>query len=185
MLMRYAAMPVHCCQKPGSSEHARFAGTVSSGTAIKADLVWKAGQESPRFRIDVVSTVEFVNAVLDSAVGTYVKHNFAVSQAVSVRVYRLLCDAHADASRLFSRTGLAAVYIVLASLRHSQRVANSSDNTVKRLGVLLTRKGGGKGAVGTRAGGLVVQLRSLINQRRFNDDLKYLSAAEAEERLLT
>eukprot|EP00965_Chrysotila_dentata_P031899 1063785-Pleurochrysis_carterae.AAC.1 len=60
-------MPVHCCHKPGSSEHVRLAGTVSSGMAVKPDLMWKAGQESPRFRIDVVSAVDFVNAVLDSA----------------------------------------------------------------------------------------------------------------------
>eukprot|EP00965_Chrysotila_dentata_P144698 4779881-Pleurochrysis_carterae.AAC.1 len=85
MLVRYAAMPVHCCHKPGSSKHARLAGTVSSGTAIKPDLIWKAGQELPRFRIDVVSAVNFVNAVLDSAVGTHIKHNVAVSQAVAVQ----------------------------------------------------------------------------------------------------
>eukprot|EP00965_Chrysotila_dentata_P027164 901872-Pleurochrysis_carterae.AAC.1 len=81
MLMRYAAMSVDGCHKPASSEHARFAGTVSSGIAIKPDLLWKAGQELPRFRIDVVSAVDFVNAALDSAVGTNIKHNVAVSQA--------------------------------------------------------------------------------------------------------
>eukprot|EP00965_Chrysotila_dentata_P085634 2824765-Pleurochrysis_carterae.AAC.1 len=86
MLMRYAAMPVNCRHKPGSSEHARLTGTVSSGIANKPDLIWKAGQESPRFRIDVVSAVDFVNAVLDVAVGTYIEHNFAVSQAVAVQV---------------------------------------------------------------------------------------------------
>eukprot|EP00965_Chrysotila_dentata_P256831 6212683-Pleurochrysis_carterae.AAC.1 len=157
MLMRYAAMPVHYCHKPGSSEHARFAGTVSSSIAIKPDLIRKAGQESPRFRIDVVSAVEFVNAVLDSAIGTYIKHNVvAVSQAVAkLLVHRRLCDAHADALRVLSRTELVAVYIVLASLHHSQRVANPSNKAVKRLRALLTRKGGTKGAVGARAGGLV------------------------------
>eukprot|EP00965_Chrysotila_dentata_P161427 5331245-Pleurochrysis_carterae.AAC.1 len=61
-------MPVHCCHKPGSSEHARLAGTSSSGTAIKPDVIRNAGHESPRFRIDVVSAVEFVNAVLNIAV---------------------------------------------------------------------------------------------------------------------
>eukprot|EP00965_Chrysotila_dentata_P182772 6035455-Pleurochrysis_carterae.AAC.1 len=60
-------MPVQCCHKPGCSEHARLEGTVSSGTAIKPDVIWKACQESPRFCIDVVSAVEFVNTVLDSA----------------------------------------------------------------------------------------------------------------------
>eukprot|EP00965_Chrysotila_dentata_P021391 708254-Pleurochrysis_carterae.AAC.2 len=57
-------------------------------------------------------------------------------------------------------------------------------SAVKRFGALLIREQGAKGAVGARAGGLVVQLRSLINQRRFDVDLKCLSAAEAEERLL-
>eukprot|EP00965_Chrysotila_dentata_P208702 6184849-Pleurochrysis_carterae.AAC.1 len=109
-------MPVHCCHKPGSSEHARLAGTVSSCTAIKPDVIWKAGQESRRFRIDIVSAVEFVNAVLDSAVDTCIIYNAAVSLAVSVQIYRLLCDAHADSSLVLSRTGLAAVYIVIASL---------------------------------------------------------------------
>eukprot|EP00965_Chrysotila_dentata_P031789 1060213-Pleurochrysis_carterae.AAC.1 len=178
-------MPVHCCHKPGSSEHAWLAGTVSSGIAIKPDVIGKAGQKSPRFRIDVVSAVELVNEVLDSAAGTCINHNFAVSQAKAVQVYRLLCDAHADASRVLSRTGLSAVYIVLASLHHFKRLANPSDNAVKRLGALLTRKGGAKGAVGARAGELVVQLRGLINQRGFDDDLKYLSTAEAAQRLLT
>eukprot|EP00965_Chrysotila_dentata_P200306 6179905-Pleurochrysis_carterae.AAC.1 len=37
LLTRYAARPVHCCHWPGSSEHVRLAGTVSSGIAIKPD----------------------------------------------------------------------------------------------------------------------------------------------------
>eukprot|EP00965_Chrysotila_dentata_P215532 6188828-Pleurochrysis_carterae.AAC.1 len=89
--------------------------------------------------------------------------------AVSVRMYRLLCDAHADTSLVLSRIGFVAVYIVLASLYSSKRAVNPSDTTVKRLGALLTLKGGAKGAVGARAGGLsglVVQLRNLIIQCR-------------------
>eukprot|EP00965_Chrysotila_dentata_P212495 6187078-Pleurochrysis_carterae.AAC.3 len=38
-LTPYAAMPVHCCHKPGSSEHAPLAGIVSSVTAIKSDVI--------------------------------------------------------------------------------------------------------------------------------------------------
>eukprot|EP00965_Chrysotila_dentata_P158402 5232017-Pleurochrysis_carterae.AAC.3 len=116
LLTRHAAMPVHCYHKPGSSEHARLAGTVSSGRAIKSDVVGKAGQESPRFRIVVLFAVEFFNALFDSAVGTCIIYNVAVSLAVAVQMYGLLCNAHADTLLVLSRTGLAAVYIVLASL---------------------------------------------------------------------
>eukprot|EP00965_Chrysotila_dentata_P242299 6204792-Pleurochrysis_carterae.AAC.4 len=82
-----------------------------------------------------------------------------------MQMYRLLCDAHADEWLVLARTGLTAVNIVLAPLYYSQR-------------------GGAKGAVGARAGGLVVLLRNLINQRRIEDDPKGLSAAETEDRLL-
>eukprot|EP00965_Chrysotila_dentata_P244250 6205855-Pleurochrysis_carterae.AAC.2 len=113
-------MPVHCYHKPGSSEHARLAGIVSSGIAIKPDVIWKAGQAFPRFRIDVVS--------LRSRPGK-----------VAVQKHRLLCDTHAD-----------------MSLHYSLRVANPSDKTVKRLRALLTQKGGSKGFVSARAGGMVM-----------------------------
>eukprot|EP00965_Chrysotila_dentata_P102547 3385358-Pleurochrysis_carterae.AAC.1 len=59
------------------------------------------------------------------AVGTYIKHNFAVSQAVAVQVYRLLCDAH-DASRVLSRTGLAAVTLC------SRRFITRSESQIPR-----------------------------------------------------
>eukprot|EP00965_Chrysotila_dentata_P240496 6203748-Pleurochrysis_carterae.AAC.10 len=85
LLARYAAMPVHCCHKPGSSKHARLEGTVSSGTAIKPDVIWKTGQESPRFCIDVFSAIEFVRAALHSAVGTCIIHK----RQLPLRITRL------------------------------------------------------------------------------------------------
>eukprot|EP00965_Chrysotila_dentata_P165033 5448999-Pleurochrysis_carterae.AAC.1 len=45
-------------------------------------------------------------------------------------------------------TEFSAVYIVLASLHLSKRMASPSDNAVKHLEALLTRKGGAKGALG-------------------------------------
>eukprot|EP00965_Chrysotila_dentata_P210686 6186037-Pleurochrysis_carterae.AAC.2 len=159
-------MPVHCCHKPDSSEHVRLAGTISRGTAIKSNVIWKAGQESLRFRIDVVSAVEFVNALPYSAVGKCIIHYVAVSLTLAVLMYRLLCDAHADTSLMLSRIELAAECIVLASLHYSQRVTNPLDTAVKRLGALSTLKGEAKGAVGAGADGLVVQFRNFqINQR--------------------
>eukprot|EP00965_Chrysotila_dentata_P032706 1089812-Pleurochrysis_carterae.AAC.1 len=79
---------------------------------------------------------------------------------------------------------MSAVYIVVASLHYKKRVENPTKNAVKRLGALLTRKGGAKGAVGARADGLVVQFRNLINQPRFDDELRRLSAVKADEKLL-
>eukprot|EP00965_Chrysotila_dentata_P158465 5234316-Pleurochrysis_carterae.AAC.1 len=55
---------------------------------------------------------------------------------------------------------------------------------MRRLGALLARKEGAKGAAGARAGGLVVQFRNPVNQRRFDNDLQAVSAAKAEMRLL-
>eukprot|EP00965_Chrysotila_dentata_P102058 3368840-Pleurochrysis_carterae.AAC.2 len=48
---------------------------------------------------------------------------------------------------------------------------------IKRLSAVLTRTETGAGSLGARAGGLVVQLRSLVNQRRYDADLQGLSAA--------
>eukprot|EP00965_Chrysotila_dentata_P210137 6185716-Pleurochrysis_carterae.AAC.2 len=40
------------------------------------------------------------------------------------------------------------------------------------------------GAVGSRAGGLVVQLRNLVNKRQFEGNMRGLSPAKVGERLL-
>eukprot|EP00965_Chrysotila_dentata_P126610 4186511-Pleurochrysis_carterae.AAC.1 len=49
-------------------------------------------------------------------------------------------------AQLFSFTGLPAVYTVLSSLYHSQRVPapESGSNALKRFANIVTRKGGGE-----------------------------------------
>eukprot|EP00965_Chrysotila_dentata_P126037 4165978-Pleurochrysis_carterae.AAC.1 len=82
---------------------------------------------------------------------------------------------------------MSAVYIALPSLHYSQRVPHLSDNTLKRLAVALTRKvkvGRIGSTGGKRAVGLLEDLRLYVNQRRSYPELKDLSAAEAEHRLL-
>eukprot|EP00965_Chrysotila_dentata_P053675 1780623-Pleurochrysis_carterae.AAC.1 len=85
---------------------------------------------------------------------------------------------------MFVRTGMSAVYIVVVSLHYKRRVDNPTENAVKCIGALLTRKEEAKGAVEARAGGQVVQFRNLKSQRQFDNELRGLSAVEAEERLL-
>eukprot|EP00965_Chrysotila_dentata_P153430 5071876-Pleurochrysis_carterae.AAC.1 len=145
-------MHVHCCHKPGLSQHARLAGAVSSDIEIKPEVIWNAGQESPRLRIDIVSAVEFVNATLvDSAVGT------CRSRANLQAVVRCACGhvARAFAHRTSGGLHRARVATLLSASRKYlvQRCA-------KRLGALLTRRDGQKGVEGARGCGLVVQLRS-------------------------
>eukprot|EP00965_Chrysotila_dentata_P019975 661463-Pleurochrysis_carterae.AAC.6 len=81
---------------------------------------------------------------------------------------------------------MAAVYIALASLYHSQRVPQPSQQTLKRLPVALTRKGkvGRMDGGGKRTDGLIEDHRLCVNQRRFDPELSSLSADEAEGRLL-
>eukprot|EP00965_Chrysotila_dentata_P156274 5162671-Pleurochrysis_carterae.AAC.1 len=169
------------------------------------------GCELPPFVVDSESAVDFLKAVLDSPVrrvsnttfrsrescGTGIKHDFSVvseaqqsSEAVAlVQVYKLaLYNQQVDSanSRASMRTNMPAIYIELASLHHSQRVPHPSDSTLKGLPDALTRKGkvGRMGTGGKRAVGLLEDLRFCFNQRRSDPELKDLSAADAELRLL-
>eukprot|EP00965_Chrysotila_dentata_P113503 3750921-Pleurochrysis_carterae.AAC.1 len=46
-------------------------------------------------------------------------------------------------ARRLWKTGIAAVYLVIGSLHFGKRVRNPTENAVKRLSVVLTRKGKG------------------------------------------
>eukprot|EP00965_Chrysotila_dentata_P094706 3131898-Pleurochrysis_carterae.AAC.1 len=148
----------------------RVADAGSSGPELKFEAAWARGLESPPFQADNLSAVEFLYAVLDSAVGRRIEHSFSVSEAVAVQIARLFLNVKtADTARLLApHTGLSAVYIALAFLYHKQRVPAPGKDDLRR----------------RRAPGLLEALRVAVNQRRRDSDFAGLSAIDAEKQLL-
>eukprot|EP00965_Chrysotila_dentata_P214002 6187973-Pleurochrysis_carterae.AAC.1 len=159
---------------------------VSSGLKLKFEATWARGVENPPFQADNLAAVEFLYAVLDSAVGRHIQHSFSVFEAVAVPIAQFTLNGKtSDTARsLAPHTGLSAVYIALASLYHKQRSPAPGKDDLKRLSNTLTRKEGGKGSVGRRANTSSGRLRVAVNQRRRDSDVASLSAIDAEKQLL-
>eukprot|EP00965_Chrysotila_dentata_P064251 2128498-Pleurochrysis_carterae.AAC.1 len=113
----------------------RVSDAISGGMQLKFNENWEGDVENPPFKIDNASAVEFLHAILDSAVGTRIFHSFSLSEAVAVQVSQLLLSAKdAKRERAFApHAGLPAVYILLASMYFRQRVPAPSTNALKRL----------------------------------------------------
>eukprot|EP00965_Chrysotila_dentata_P167434 5529038-Pleurochrysis_carterae.AAC.1 len=157
-------------------------GGVFAGTELKFDASWQRGHELPPFVVDKQLAVDFLQAVLDSPVGTCIQPTVTVSEAVVVQVHRLMTAQQQDNEQASVRIRRPAVYIARASLYYSQRVPQLSLQTLKRLAVALTRKGkvGRMDGGGKRVKGLIENLRLYLNQRRFDLELISLSTAGAD-----
>eukprot|EP00965_Chrysotila_dentata_P260536 6213942-Pleurochrysis_carterae.AAC.2 len=59
------------------------------------------------------------------------KQDIFLSRAVTVHIYKLICDQQTVKTHVLAQTGIAAVYL---------RVRNWTENAVKRLSAVLTRK---------------------------------------------
>eukprot|EP00965_Chrysotila_dentata_P097142 3210649-Pleurochrysis_carterae.AAC.5 len=70
---------------------------------LKYEASWRAGDEYPPFVADKAPAVEFLKAVLDSAVGTQVSHSFRLSAAVAVQRQLLLSAKDAATRRAFTQ----------------------------------------------------------------------------------
>eukprot|EP00965_Chrysotila_dentata_P159408 5266282-Pleurochrysis_carterae.AAC.1 len=68
---------------------------------LKYEASWRAGGENLPFVADNASAdaVEFMKAVLDSAVGAHGSHSFRLSEAVAVQRSQLLLSAKNAATR--------------------------------------------------------------------------------------
>eukprot|EP00965_Chrysotila_dentata_P076984 2541594-Pleurochrysis_carterae.AAC.1 len=77
---------------------------------VTFNVSWERGVELPAFKVDNNSAVEFLRAVLDSAVGTSIKHTFCLTEAVAVQVGKISLSAKdARAKHTFApHTGLQA-----------------------------------------------------------------------------
>eukprot|EP00965_Chrysotila_dentata_P088458 2920941-Pleurochrysis_carterae.AAC.1 len=64
----------------------RVSDAFSNGMDVTFDASWERGVELPPFKVDNNFAVEFLRAVLDSAVGTSIKHAFCLTEAVAVQV---------------------------------------------------------------------------------------------------
>eukprot|EP00965_Chrysotila_dentata_P135044 4466120-Pleurochrysis_carterae.AAC.2 len=137
---------------------------------LKFNENWEGGVEIPPFKMDNVSAVKLLRAILDSAVETCIHNYFSLSEAVAVQISQLVLSAKdARGERAFEpHAGLTAVYILLASIYYKQRVPAPCANALKRLANFVTRNGEGKGSVQKRAGGLLKAFRVSINQRRYD-----------------
>eukprot|EP00965_Chrysotila_dentata_P129581 4283895-Pleurochrysis_carterae.AAC.1 len=113
----------------------RVSDAVLGGMQLKFNENWEGGVEIPPLKIDNASTVEFLRAILDSAVGIRISHPFSLSEAVAVQTSQLLLSAKdAERERAFApHAGLPAAYILLASIHSKQRVPAPSTNALKRL----------------------------------------------------
>eukprot|EP00965_Chrysotila_dentata_P118883 3931383-Pleurochrysis_carterae.AAC.1 len=86
-LIYVCSTPVEAC-----SFHAHLlswrapADAVSSGLEMKFEATWARGVKIPPFQADNLSAVEFLYAVLDSAVGRIIEHSFSVSEAAAVQI---------------------------------------------------------------------------------------------------
>eukprot|EP00965_Chrysotila_dentata_P040063 1330692-Pleurochrysis_carterae.AAC.1 len=68
---------------------------VPTGLQLTFKAFWERGREIPPFIVENKFAVDFLKAVVDSPVGTGIKHNVSiVSEAVAVQVYRLLYSQH-------------------------------------------------------------------------------------------
>eukprot|EP00965_Chrysotila_dentata_P047869 1587786-Pleurochrysis_carterae.AAC.1 len=81
-----SANRINACKFPvcGPSSELRLCGSgeVSSCTAITYSTIWKGEGQSPPFKVDEPTAVEFISAVLASAVGTRIQHSIALTEAV-------------------------------------------------------------------------------------------------------
>eukprot|EP00965_Chrysotila_dentata_P257749 6212990-Pleurochrysis_carterae.AAC.2 len=69
----------------------------SPGKELASDTFWERGHELPPFKVDNDFAVDFLLAVLDSPVGTVVKHSLSVAtEAVAVQIYELLTSQQLD-----------------------------------------------------------------------------------------
>eukprot|EP00965_Chrysotila_dentata_P237142 6201708-Pleurochrysis_carterae.AAC.2 len=102
---------------------------------LKLEEKWRAGVETPPFAADIASAVDFLKAVLDSAVGTAIgcggKARFCAACWPECRIH--------SARFLYFKVGVPA----------------PSKGSLRRSSNIMTRKTVGKGAAGKRAGGLV------------------------------
>eukprot|EP00965_Chrysotila_dentata_P237995 6202229-Pleurochrysis_carterae.AAC.1 len=123
------------------------------------------GCRLPPLKVDNNSAVEFLRAVLDSAVGKR-------SKAVAVQVGQLFLSANdARAKNAFAPdTGLQAVYLYTL-LASTQRVRAPSTYALKRLANSFTRKGKGKMSMDKRGSGLLETFCVSIDQRRYDANL--------------
>eukprot|EP00965_Chrysotila_dentata_P194306 6176300-Pleurochrysis_carterae.AAC.1 len=126
----------------------RVSDAVCVGMDVSFDASWKGGVKFTPFKVDNNSAVvEFLRAVLESDVGTRIKHFCCLTEPVAkCKLGSLFLSAKdARAKHAFApHIGLQAVYAPLASIHFKQRVPAPSTYALKCLVNSLTRKGGGK-----------------------------------------
>eukprot|EP00965_Chrysotila_dentata_P018032 598904-Pleurochrysis_carterae.AAC.1 len=115
---------------------------------ITFKTIREGDSQPPSFKADEPTAVEFLNAVLASAVGTHIEHSIALTEAVVAQICSLLIGKDPAVAPLSSSVGLPAAYTVLSSLHHSQIVPAPApgSNAIKRFANIVIRKGGGRGS---------------------------------------
>eukprot|EP00965_Chrysotila_dentata_P170505 5628760-Pleurochrysis_carterae.AAC.1 len=108
---------------------------------INFETIREGDIQPPPSKADEPTALEFISAVLASAVGTRTRHCTALIEA-----------AREDpaVAQLFNFVGLPAAYSLLSSLHHSQRVTAPApgSNAIKRVPNTVTRTGGRRGSAG-------------------------------------
>eukprot|EP00965_Chrysotila_dentata_P158525 5236231-Pleurochrysis_carterae.AAC.1 len=105
-------------------------------------MSWKGEGQSPPFKVDEPTAVEFLSSVLASRVGTEIQHSVALTETVVVQSCSLLSSKNPTVAALVPSVGLTAAYTVRSSINHCQRVPAlaTKSNTMKSFSNLVARK---------------------------------------------
>eukprot|EP00965_Chrysotila_dentata_P241947 6204595-Pleurochrysis_carterae.AAC.1 len=89
----------------------RISDAVSAGMDVKFDTFWERGVEFPPFKVDNNFVVEFLPAVLDSAVETRISRSFCLTEPVAAQLGQLFLSAKSARTKhaFAPHSGLQAV----------------------------------------------------------------------------